>query len=83
MKSSILILIILSVFVFTVHTLAQTHAVEGEYIKEWLVLGPFFPDDLETDFLADVGGEANIEPEEGDTVTTLCFHPFSFAQSLS
>ncbi|MBM3239949.1 hypothetical protein FJZ31_26995 [Candidatus Poribacteria bacterium] len=39
-----------------------THPVDGEYIQEWLVLGPFFPDDLEKDFLADVGGEANINP---------------------
>ena len=22
-----------------------THPVDGEYINEWLVLGPFFPDD--------------------------------------
>ncbi len=49
---------------------AQTHAINGEYITEWLILGPFFPNDLETDFLADVGGEANIEPKEDDTVTT-------------
>ena len=46
------------------------HPVDGEYIKEWLVLGPFFPDDLEKDFLADVGGEANIEPKEGASVVT-------------
>ncbi|MCH8291533.1 hypothetical protein IH992_10585, partial [Candidatus Poribacteria bacterium] len=49
---------------------APVHSIDGQYIKEWLVLGPFFPDDLETDFLADVGGEANINPKEGDTVTT-------------
>lgn len=49
---------------------APVHAVDGEYIREWLVLGPFFPDDLKTDFLASVGGEANIVPEEGDTVST-------------
>ena len=47
------------------------HIIDGEYIKEWLVLGPFFPDNLEKDFLADVGGEANIEPEEGDTARSL------------
>ncbi|MBI1922976.1 carboxypeptidase regulatory-like domain-containing protein [Candidatus Poribacteria bacterium] len=47
---------------------SPTHIVDGEYITEWLVLGPFFPDDLNTDFLADVGGEANIQPNEGDTV---------------
>jgi len=48
--------------------------IDGEYIKEWLVLGPFFPDNLEKDFLAEVGGEANIVPKEGDTITTLSFH---------
>lgn len=32
-----------------------------KYLTEWLVLGPFFPDDLETDFLTDVGGEGNIK----------------------
>ena len=47
-----------------------THLIDGKYIREWLMLGPFFPDDLEKDFLADVGGEVNIEPKEGDTVTT-------------
>jgi serine phosphatase RsbU (regulator of sigma subunit) len=46
------------------------HPVDGEYIKEWLVLGPFFPDNLEKDFLVDVGGEVIIEPKEGDAVTT-------------
>ena len=46
------------------------HPVDGEYIKEWLVLGPFFPNDLEKDFLADVGGEVNVDPKKGDTVTT-------------
>ena len=48
---------------------APIHPVDGEYIKEWLVLGPFFPNDLEKDFLADVGGERDIDPREGDTVT--------------
>ena len=47
------------------------HPVDGEYIKEWLVLGPFFWDDLEKDFLVDVGGEPNIQPKEGDTVVTV------------
>jgi len=47
-----------------------THNIDEEYIREWLVLGPFFPDDLDRDFLADVGGEAKIKPREGDTVAT-------------
>ncbi|MBC8232776.1 SpoIIE family protein phosphatase [bacterium] len=72
MKSSILILnsIILSLCILAGHALAQTHPIDREYIKEWLVLGPFFSADLETDFPADVGGEANIPPKEGDIVTT-------------
>jgi len=44
------------------------HPVDGQFITEWLVLGPFFPDDLDKDFLVDGSGEANIEPKEGDTV---------------
>jgi len=73
MKLSMLILnlIILSVCILAGHAHAQTHAVDGEYIKEWLVLGPFFPNDLETDFLVKVGGETNINPQEGDTVVTV------------
>jgi len=34
------------------------------------VLGPFFPNDLGIDFLADVGGEADTNPREGYPVTT-------------
>jgi len=51
-------------------SLPPSNSVNGEYIKGWLVLGPFFPDDLGKDFLADVGGEANINPKAGDTVMT-------------
>ena len=47
-----------------------THPVDGTFIKEWLVLGPFFPEDLETDFLASTNGEASANPKPGDTVTT-------------
>jgi signal transduction histidine kinase/ligand-binding sensor domain-containing protein/DNA-binding response OmpR family regulator len=61
-------------FILPAITTAQNtppiHQLNGQSIREWLVLGPFFPDDLETDFLASVGGEANINPQEGDTVTT-------------
>ena len=44
--------------------------VNGDCIREWLVIGPFFPRDPDTDFLAGVGGEANVDPREGDTFTT-------------
>jgi serine phosphatase RsbU (regulator of sigma subunit) len=68
----------LSFFLFFLFMLPVAHAqnevpvhpVDGEYITEWLVLGPFSPDDLAKNFLVDAGGEANIEPEEGDTVVT-------------
>lgn len=43
---------------------------EGEYIKEWLVLGPFPPYDLSKDFLLNAGGENYIEPSAGDIVVT-------------
>ncbi|MHB8520051.1 MAG: two-component regulator propeller domain-containing protein [Limisphaerales bacterium] len=49
---------------------APVHDVDGSFIREWLVLGPFPSKDLETDFLADAGGEANVRPKEGDTVRT-------------
>ena len=39
-----------------------THRVQGQFIKEWLVLGPFQSEDLEADFLAPVGGETAIRP---------------------
>ena len=61
-------LIYFFLLIATCGVLAQTHTVDGNYIKEWLVLGPLFPNHLDTDFLADVGGEANIQPQEGDTL---------------
>ena len=47
-----------------------THPVDGERIPQWLLLGPFFSNDLETDFLLAAGGEGYINPKAGDTVTT-------------
>jgi signal transduction histidine kinase/CheY-like chemotaxis protein/ligand-binding sensor domain-containing protein len=49
---------------------APVHNVDGSFVREWLVLGPFPGRDIETDFLATAGGEANVRPKEGDTVTT-------------
>ena len=46
-----------------------SHIADGEYyFREWLVIGPFFPADLDTDFFPEE--EADIGPKEGDTVTT-------------
>ena len=66
------ILVFLSCCVTVAHAQdsVPTHPVDGAFIKEWLVLGPFFPEDLETDFLASTNGEALANPKPGDTVTT-------------
>ena len=58
------ILVFLSLYVTVAHAQdsVPTHPVDGTFIKEWLVLGPFFPEDLETDFLASVNGEASVNP---------------------
>jgi len=71
----ILIFIVMLLFMCAATICAQevgrvVAPLNGEYIREWLVLGPFFPDDLEMDFLAGTGGDANIQPQEGDSVTT-------------
>lgn len=61
-------LVLLTIAIFTPKGHAQTHAVDGEFITEWLLLGPFFPLDLDKDFLAGFGGETNVNPREGDAV---------------
>jgi signal transduction histidine kinase/ligand-binding sensor domain-containing protein/DNA-binding response OmpR family regulator len=45
------------------------HHVDGSFVREWLVLGPFPGKGLETDYLAASGGEGNIHPKEGDSIT--------------
>jgi len=74
MKNTLIILLTLITALITPPAFAANHVVnsdvDGEYIKEWLVLGPFLPDNLETDLLADAGKEANIQPKEGDTIIT-------------
>ena len=66
------ILVFFSLYVPVAHAQDSVpiHPVDGTFIKEWLVLGPFFPEDLETDFLASANGEASVNPKPGDTVTT-------------
>lgn len=44
------------------------HPVDGTFVAEWLLLGPFFPGDLTQDFLMDARGEADIFPNAGDRV---------------
>ena len=42
---------------------APVHDVDGSFVREWLVLGPFPTKQIEPDLLADVGGEANVRPK--------------------
>ena len=49
---------------------AQTNLIDGTYMRNWLILGPFFPQDLDKDFLEKYGGETNVRPEPGDVVQT-------------
>ncbi len=69
-RLSLLIFLYLSVAVVQAQDNIPTHPVDGTFIKEWLVLGPFFPENLETDFLASVNGETSANPKPGDTMTT-------------
>ncbi|MBI1923102.1 carboxypeptidase regulatory-like domain-containing protein [Candidatus Poribacteria bacterium] len=66
---SISLILILTTFV-TAENTVPAHPIDGNSIREWLLLGPFPSGDLDKDFLANVGGEANANPKPGDTVTT-------------
>jgi signal transduction histidine kinase/streptogramin lyase len=59
----------LSVSALAAHNAAPIHVVDGSFVRNWLVLGPFPSRSVETDFLAGVGGEANVRPKEGEAVT--------------
>lgn len=48
---------------------APVHKVDGSFVREWLVLGPFPSPEIGADFLAEAGREANVRPKEGDAVT--------------
>jgi len=50
--------------------IVPVHPVNNEYIKEWLVLGPFPSNEIDTDFLCLAGGEENVTPQAGDTIVT-------------
>ena len=45
-------------------------SVDSEYVTEWLVLGPFLPNNLGYDFLAPDSGEAQCRPRLGDIFVT-------------
>ena len=64
------ILYVLAADVWAQETGQAVAQLSNEYIKEWLVMGPFFPDDLDRDFFADVGAESSIQPQESDIIAT-------------
>ena len=64
---------ILSLFWFTLITIsalanAPTHAVDGDYIQEWLVLGPFDSDGTDAENPIFVPNDADPSPVEGRSV---------------
>ena len=65
-----LILIVLAICISASWCRAQTRALDSEFATEWLLLGPFPSTKLDRDFLASIGGEANVRPEEGDHFIT-------------
>ena len=52
------------------HSTGQVHNVDSNFIKDWLILGPFSGNDIDQDYLESIGGEANMAPKVGDTVKT-------------
>ena len=53
------------------HSMAQVNQIDGNFIKDWLILGPFSGNNIDQDYLESVDGEANVNPEVGDTIKTV------------
>lgn len=50
-------------------------AERSAFVTEWLILGPFAANgmqDIDRDFLAEAGGEANVHPVQGQDVKVSC-----------
>jgi hypothetical protein len=45
------------------------HLLDGTFVRQWLVLGPFPSEQLDTDFLAASAVEAAVQPREGMSST--------------
>ena len=52
------------------HSTAQVNQIDDSFIKDWLILGPFSGNNIDQDYLESVGGEANANPEIGNTAKT-------------
>ena len=65
------LILILALCLFVVcHSTAQVNQIDDNFIKDWLILGPFSGNNINQDYLESVGGEANMDPEVGDIVKT-------------
>jgi len=66
------LILIFALCLFAVcHSTAQVNQIDGNFIKDWLILGPFSGNDIDQDYLESVGGEANMNPEVGDNIKTV------------
>ena len=54
----------------TYHSTAQVNQIDGNFIKDWLILGSFSGRNIDQDYLKNVDGEANMNPKVGDTIKT-------------
>ena len=69
MKRHLILISILCLFIVC-HSTGQVHNIDGHFIKDWLILGPFSGKNIDQDYLESVGGEANASPKVGDGVKT-------------
>ena len=69
MKRHLILISILCLFIVC-HSTAQVNQVDGGFIKDWLILGPFSGNNIDQDYLESGGGEANANPEIGNTAKT-------------
>ena len=66
------LILIFALCLFSVcHSTAQVNQIDGNFIKDWLILGPFSGRNIDQDYLESVGGEANMNPEVGDNIKTV------------
>ena len=49
--------------------MAQVNQMDGNFIKDWLMLGPFSGNDVDQDYLKNAGGKANVASKAGQTLT--------------
>jgi hypothetical protein len=60
------ILISILCLLIVCHSTAQVNQIDGGFIKDWLILGPFSGNNIDQDYLESVGGEANADPKIGN-----------------